>query len=261
MKAFRNSRYFIQVVIIFVGLSIPCWATDNPGNPVLAEVTGSFDRHSRHLPGDFEEEQSAYFASTEIWVRGGVAGTLLLMDYSQTPLMSDRSDDPVVIYHWVHALEDASDQIFFLDVIPDDDRPGIRRLIRLQGSHDRYLSFELDPHGRWILQSVAKESFGLEPGKVSRGLQQEWLELAQFDLDALEYELLAMAEELPSFSPGATAETLREHGKRLLGEGDFAGALQAFQQSLDLEPDPDLEDRAARLRAYLEVRTYLEAQK
>jgi tetratricopeptide (TPR) repeat protein len=50
------------------------------------------------------------------------------------------------------------------------------------------------------------------------------------------------------------AARLRQEGERLQAEGAYAEALDRYRQSLQLRPDPDLEDRVKRIDTYLEVR-------
>ncbi len=52
----------------------------------------------------------------------------------------------------------------------------------------------------------------------------------------------------------ADADALARRAARLMGAGDYEGALDAFRASHALRPDPAVEDRVRRLEAYLRVR-------
>ena len=53
--------------------------------------------------------------------------------------------------------------------------------------------------------------------------------------------------------PGDLAQRLREDARRRQAAGDYAGALVKYRESLNLAPDPQIQDRVKKLESYLRV--------
>lgn len=194
-----------------------------------------------------------------VWIAVSEPGRLELRSSRMRLLASERSEYPL-LGHVLTPEEDHFEQVFFLRFEPANGRNGTQRLLRARPDQDLYLILgrSTDASGVWHLRRVESDGFDQARQTLVAALPPvHWAqpEDLERELEALlESDSAAPAEE-PAASPDEDLATrLRDEGIRRLAAGDYVGALEHFEASLELTPDAQLADRAARLRVFLRLR-------
>ncbi|AGA33988.1 hypothetical protein TVNIR_2345 [Thioalkalivibrio nitratireducens DSM 14787] len=195
-----------------------------------------------------------------LWVLIPEAGRLELMDAQMRPLAGERSGRPV-LNHAFHPAAGAFEQVFVLRFEGEEGTAGTQRIVRARPDRDSHwiLRRNTEEHDGWLLLEVEPEEFertamalaairDLPAWGTVDDLDEELAALLELETDH------ALAPEMPPFAD-EHALRLRREGMERLGRGDYAGALERLEESLQILPDTEVADRAARLRSYLRLQS------
>ncbi|EFI35533.1 hypothetical protein Dthio_PD2957 [Desulfonatronospira thiodismutans ASO3-1] len=259
-KIWPGKSNVVLLVLVFSCLVFPQkihgdWNDPLQGLPQVMEF-------GAYLP-DPDEEQEAVV--TQIWVRTSASGHLQLLDSAKRPVAGDESSSPVVFFQVFQDPDHAEDQAFFVQFVPQGNKLGTRRLIRVHPGENIYISLDRGLADQsWTLNRVRMQDFGLQAQELESVVSVD----SVFDEEALTQELeelLRVSTVHPGEDPAgkvheqlgqtedSAAAGMFSKGMDFMGRGEYSRALEYFEQSQEMEPTPELADRIRRLRSYIEL--------